>query len=89
MEFISHDLIKLANSTGLSELEYQDFYGLLDGQTLIRFNNKGINDPKLRLHQELNEKVSQLGTPPYYYSSVVKSYLHRFDAICEDNLKLR
>jgi hypothetical protein len=79
----------LASSTGLSQLEYNDFYGLLDGQTLVKFNNKGINDPKVRLYQELNERIADLGTPPYYYSSVVKSYLHRFDSITEDNLKLR
>lgn len=79
----------LAKSTELSQLEYQDFYGLLDKGTLIKFNNKGINDSKLRLHQELNEKISELGTPPYYYSSVIKSYLHRFDSISDDNIRLR
>lgn len=79
----------MAKSTELSQLEYQDFYGLLDKGTLIKFNNKGITDKKLKLHQELNEKISELGTPPYYYSSVIKSYLHRFDSISEENLNLR
>jgi hypothetical protein len=81
--------MKLAQSVTLSQLAYIDFFALLDGAHLVKFNNKGLNNRRLELHQELTDKILKLGDPPYYYTAVVKAYLQRFDTICDENLSLR
>jgi len=81
--------VRIARQTKLSSLANQDFYALLDGSRLVRFNNKGFSDGRIALYRELGEKVASLGTPPYYYSSIIKSYLHRFETISAENSKIR
>jgi Mitochondrial calcium uniporter len=73
----------------LEQLGETDFFLLIEKSFLIRFNNKGVTDASQKLHQELDEKLLQLASPPYYYSSVTKAYLKRFDSILEDNEKVR
>ena len=79
----------MASGTDLSDLENHDFYALLDGKTLIRFNNKGVSNQKVTLYRQIGEKISMLGAPPYYYSSIIRGYLHRFETITSENCKIR
>lgn len=79
----------MGQGTSFEQLGDTDFFLLIEKSYLIRFNNKGVSDANLKLHQELDDKLLQLASPPYYYSAVTKAYLKRFDSILEDNQKVR
>ena len=67
----------MASGTDLSDLENHDFYALLDGKTLIRFNNKGVSNQKVTLYRQIGEKISMLGVPMDYFLYLLLNLWHQ------------
>lgn len=92
------DGVLIQEQSTMGNLKTEDFYIMIDynrnkdaPQAKILFcmkNSGGLSDQAIA-YNDLGDNLKQLGVTQYYYLSVLKSYLHRFDTICQQENKFR